>query len=76
MIVAGGLVVLADVRPAPEIVHQVRHEVRGSCLARESKIFARQHVPIKSHSKFHQIRNSVAIAGEPRDGSNSQLFTG
>jgi hypothetical protein len=43
------------VRAAFEIIHEMRHDVRGSGLARELKIFARQHVTIQSKSQFHFI---------------------
>jgi hypothetical protein len=42
-------------RSAFEVIHQMGNDVRGARLARELKILARQHVPIKSQAKFHSM---------------------
>ena len=50
---AGGLIVARIVRATFEVIHQMRHNVRGARLPRELKMLAREHVPVKSEAQFH-----------------------
>ena len=53
---AGGLIVVHAMSPVSKIIHEMRHDVRGSGLARELEMLAREHVAIEAEAELHGVK--------------------
>ncbi len=65
---ADGLVIVGALAPAFEVVDQVDNEMRGSGLARELKVLAREHVVVETEAEVHR--------GQATTLSSYQVFAG
>ena len=55
-------------RAAGKIIDEMRHDMRRTCLPRELKILARQHVAIQTEAKFHSgFQWQSFVRRQPRD---------